>query len=101
MRSAAIMTFMNEKGARDVVLVRAVESADTERAIFSNEDRAHASRAAAELARWRASEQRQPATAESFIERRAALFAETLPRRFPTIARAAAAFDWPGWLGIA
>ena len=95
------MTFMNEQGARDVVLVRAVESADTERAIFSNEDRAHASRAAAELARWRASEKRQPATAESFIERRAALLAETLPRRFPAIARAAAAFDWPGWLGIA
>ena len=91
---------MNELNARDVVLVRAVESADTERAIFSNEDRAHASRAAAELARWRASEQRQPATAESFIERRATLLAETLPRRFPAIARAASAFDWPAWFGL-
>ena len=92
---------MNEQIARDVVLVRAVESADTERAIFTNEDRTHASRAAAELARWRASERRQAATAESFIGQRAALLAETLPRRAPTIARAASAFDWPAWIGIA
>ena len=49
---------MNEQIARDVVLVRAIESADTERAIFTDEDRTHASRAAAELARWRASERR-------------------------------------------
>ena len=91
------MHFMDEQRARDVVLVRAIESADTERSIFSNEDRAHASRAAAELARWRASERRQPATADSFVEQRAALLAETLPRRFPTIARAASAFDWPDW----
>ncbi len=92
---------MNEQIARDVVLVRAVESADTERAIFTNEDRTHASRAAAELARWRASERRQAATAESFIGQRAALLAETLPRRAPAIARAASAFDWPAWIGIA
>ena len=92
---------MNEQIARDVVLVRAVESADTERAIFTHEDRTHASRAARELARWRASERRQAATAESFIGQRAALLAETLPRRAPTIARAASAFDWPAWIGIA
>ncbi len=92
---------MNEQIARDVVLVRALESADAERVIFSNEDRTHASRAAAELARWRASERRQAATAESFIGQRAALLAETLPRRAPGIARAASAFDWPAWIGIA
>ncbi len=92
---------MNEQIARDVVLVRAVESADSDRAIFTNEDRTHASRAAAELARWRASERREAATAESFIGQRAALLAETLPRRAPAIARAASAFDWPGWIGIA
>jgi hypothetical protein len=92
---------MNEQGARDVVLVRSIESADTERSIFSNEDRTHASRAATELARWRASERRQPASAESFVQQRAALLVETLPRRFPAIARAASAFDWPEWSGIA
>jgi len=91
---------MNEQAARDVVLVRAIESADTERAILTNEDRTHASRAAAELARWRADEQRQPATAESFIGQRAALLAETLPRRSPAIARAARGFEWPSWVGI-
>ena len=92
---------MNEQIARDVVLVRAVETADTVRAIFTNEDRTHASRAAAELARWRASERRQAATAEAFIGQRAALLAETLPRRSPAIARAASAFDWPAWIDVA
>ena len=92
---------MNEQIARDVVLVRAVESADSERTIFTNEDRTHASRAAAELARWRAGEQRQAPTAESFIGQRAELLAETLPRRAPAIARAARAFDWPAWVGVA
>jgi len=92
---------VNEQIARDVVLVRAVESADSERTIFTNEDRTHASRAAAELARWRAGEQRQAPTAESFIGQRAELLAETLPRRAPAIARAARAFDWPAWVSIA
>ena len=92
---------MNEQIARDVVLVRAVESADSERVIFTNEDRTHASRAAAELARWRAGEQRQAPTAESFIGQRAELLAETLPRRASAIARAARAFDWPAWIGVA
>ncbi len=83
------------------MLVRAVESADTERAVFTNDDRTHASRAAAELARWRAGERRQAATAELFIGQRAALLAETLPRRAPAIARAAHAFDWPAWVSVA
>ena len=92
---------MNEQIARDVVLVRAVESADSERTVFSNEDRAHASRAAAELARWRAAERRHAASAESFIGQRAGLLAETLTRRAPAIARAARAFEWPSWISVA
>ncbi len=92
---------MNEQIARDVVLVRAIESADGERAIFTNDDRTHSSRAASELAHWRAGERRQAASAESFIGQRAALLAETLPRRSPAIARAALAFEWPTWIGVA
>ncbi len=92
---------MNELLARDVVLIRALEGADTERSIFTSEDRTHASRAAAELARWRATEQRQPASAQSFIGQRAALLAETLPRRAPALARARRAFDWPAWINVA
>ena len=92
---------MNEQPARDVVLVRAIESADTERVIFSNEDRMHASRAAAELARWRAGERHEAPTAESFIAQRAALLVETLPRRRPAVVRAVRAFDWPSWIGVA
>ncbi|HVE90418.1 MAG TPA: DUF2868 domain-containing protein [Burkholderiaceae bacterium] len=92
---------MNEPMARDVVLVRAIESADTERVIFSNEDRTHASRAAAELARWRAGERHEAPTAESFVAQRAGLLVEALPRRRPTIVRAVRAFDWPSWIGVA
>ena len=92
---------MNEQIARDVVLVRAIESADTERAVFSNEDRTHASRAAAELARWRAGERHEAPTADSFVAQRAALLAETLPRRRPAIVRAVHAFDWPSWVSAA
>jgi hypothetical protein len=92
---------MNEHLARDVVLVRAIESADTGRMIFSNEDRMHASRAAAELARWRAGERREAPTAESFVAQRARLLVEALPRRRPTIMRVVRAFDWPSWMGVA
>lgn len=92
---------MNEQTARDVVLIRAIEAADSERSIFTSEDRAHASRAAAELARWRAGEQRAPASAAAFIGQRAALLAETLPRRAPALARAMHAFDWPAWINVA
>jgi len=92
---------MNERAARDVVLVRAIESADIDRAILSNDDRTHATRAATELARWRASEQRQPWSAELFVIQRAELLATTLTRRSPAIARAARAFEWPSWIGVA
>lgn len=92
---------MNELTARDVVLVRAIESADTERAIFNEEDRAYAGRAAAELARWRAAELKQPASAESFVGQRAELLSRTVPKRAPALASAARAFTWPTWIGVA
>lgn len=92
---------VNEQVARNVVLVRAIESADGERAVFSNEDRAYASRAATELARWKAAEQRDAASAELFLGQRAELLANTLTRRAPVIARTARAFEWRSWIGVA
>ena len=92
---------MNEHAAREVVLIRAIESADSERAIFTNDDRAYAGRAAAELARWQATERRQPASAEAFIGKRAELLANTLTRRAPALAQTARAFNWPAWIGLA
>jgi hypothetical protein len=64
---------MNEQAARQVLLVRAVESADRERALITEADRQHAARAAAELARWSASERGEAASAERFVEKRAEL----------------------------
>ena len=91
---------VNEQVARDVVLVRAIEGADTERAILTEGDRAHASRAAAELARWRAADQRQPSSAELFVGERARLLIEMLTRRTPALARTANAFEWRPWIGV-
>lgn len=92
---------MNEQTARDVVLVRAIESSDTERTILSNDDRAYASRAAGELARWRAGELKQAASAESFIGQRAQLLSQKLLERAPVLARLARAFEWPAWIDVA
>jgi hypothetical protein len=54
---------VNEHAARDVLLVRAVESADRERTLITEADRQHAARAASELARWSASERGEEASA--------------------------------------
>ncbi|MGH6611849.1 MAG: DUF2868 domain-containing protein [Burkholderiaceae bacterium] len=91
---------MDEENARDVVLVRAIESADSEHVIFTNEDRSHASRAAAELARWQAAEQRKASSAELFIGERARLLVQMLQRRSPALARTAHAFEWRSWIGV-
>ena len=58
-------------------------------------------RAAAELARWRAAELKQPASAESFVGQRAELLSRTLAKRAPALANAARAFVWPEWIGVA
>ena len=91
---------MNEQVARDVVLVRAIEGADTERLVFTDDDRTHASRAGAELARWRAVEQRSASSPELVIGERARLLIEMLTRRAPALARVAHAFEWRSWIGI-
>jgi hypothetical protein len=85
---------MNEAAARDTVLVRAVETADAGRAVWSDEDRAWASRAAAEVAGSDAA----PAT---FVARRAALAVERLRTRHPAFARALRAVTWRSWIAPA
>ena len=46
---------MDEQVARDVVLVRAIETADVKGEILSDDDRMYASRSARELAQWQGS----------------------------------------------
>ena len=91
---------VNETAARQVLLIRAVESADSARALLSDTDRQHAARAATELARWTASERGEVASAELFVEKRAELLAGKLAEREPRLARAVDAFAWRPWVGV-
>ncbi|MES2830561.1 MAG: DUF2868 domain-containing protein [Pseudomonadota bacterium] len=77
---------MNEAAAKDVVMVRAIEIADRQYEILSQEDRQHASRSARELARWRASETGAEPTTEYFLQQRAGLILQRLAGRLPTFA---------------
>ena len=62
---------MNEQVARQVVLMRAIESTDTHHELLSEDDRRFATRSARELAQWRASEGGKRSPAEHFLEQRA------------------------------
>jgi hypothetical protein len=61
---------MNEQVARNVVLVRAIETIDQQRQILSEDDRMYASRSAKELAQWQASDTRSEVKAEHFLQQR-------------------------------
>lgn len=91
---------MNEAAARQVLLIRAVEGADAEGRLLSDEDRAYAGRAAAELVRWQAAERGERASPEAFIAKRAELLAAKLAGRFPKALRAIESMRWRPWLGV-
>jgi hypothetical protein len=91
---------VNEHAARDVMLVRAVEGADLDRALITEADRKHAARAASELARWSASERGEEASAERFIEKRAELLVGKLRERDRALAEATQATAWRPWVGV-
>ncbi|MGZ9031879.1 MAG: DUF2868 domain-containing protein [Burkholderiaceae bacterium] len=91
---------MNEQAARDVLLVRAVESADPDRTLITEADRQHAGRAAAELARWSASERGEAASAERFVEKRAELLLGKLGERERRLAQAVRSLTWRPWIGV-
>jgi len=84
---------MNEAAAREVVLIRAVETTDTSRAIWTDADRAWAGRAAAEVVG-------AAAPAEVFLARRAALAVERLSVHHPSLARVLRAFAWRPGVGL-
>ena len=76
---------MNEQVARDVVLVRAIELADTKHEILSEDDRMYASRSARELAQWQASESRADVTTEHFLQQRSEQILKRLAERTPSL----------------
>lgn len=85
---------MDESAALEVVAVRAVETADGARSLWSDADRAWASRAAAEVV----GEGGRP---EAFLARRAKLALERLGARHPALPRAVRALRWRPWVGTA
>jgi len=77
---------MNERTARQVVLMRAIETADTEREILSEDDRMYASRSARELANWQAAEGKREPSLDHFLYQRAELVLKRLSERTPAFA---------------
>ena len=91
---------MDEQTARDVALVRALESGDAERSVLTADDRRYASRAAGELAHWQAADQRRPPAAELFLARRAGLLLDKLGERESALG-ALRRIRWRAWIGLA
>ena len=83
---------MNETAARQVLLLRAFET--TPSSGWSDDDRAWASRAAAQI-------EGADAPLERLVARRAALANERLASRDRNVARALRALTWRPWVGMA
>ncbi len=89
---------MNEQVARDVVLIRAIETTDRKREVLTEDDRLYASRSARELAQWQAADSKSDVTADHFLQQRADLLIKRLSERsvpFKTFMRRGT-----GWRGI-
>jgi len=74
---------MNEQVARNVVLVRAIETADAQHEVLSDDDRKYASRSAKELAAWQAADSKMAVTQHHFLEQRAEQILKRLGERSP------------------
>ena len=77
---------MNEQVARDVVLVRSIETMDGKHEVLSDDDRLYASRSAKELAQWQASDSKSEVTTEHFLQQRAEQILKRLSERTPAFA---------------
>jgi hypothetical protein len=76
---------MNEQLAKSVVLVRAIESTDTEREVLTEDDRMYASRSANELAQWDAADKKAAPTPELFLQKRAEQIQKKISERYPVL----------------
>ncbi|MCC7461264.1 MAG: DUF2868 domain-containing protein [Gammaproteobacteria bacterium] len=83
---------MDEASALNVTAARAFESAEPVRALWSDADRAWASRAAAEVVGAQG-------TIDAYLARRAAFALERLGEREPAFKRAVVALHWRPWVG--
>src|SRR5690348_13312033 len=74
---------MDEQVARNVVLVRAIETMDRKHEILSADDRKYASRSAKELAEWQAADSKSPVTPHHFLQQRSEQILKRLSERTP------------------
>jgi hypothetical protein len=74
---------MDEQAARDVLLMKAIETTDHARQVLSDDDRMYASRSARDLAQWAAAEKKQSMTPELFLQKRAAQILAKIAERIP------------------
>ncbi len=88
-----------EASAREVLLVRAIESEDPEMAVLTREDRQYATAAA--LREQPLGERSTPRETARFLHCRAELALERLLSRFPALRRACGLSRWPSWLSWA
>ena len=72
---------MNEKTARAIMLVKAIEEADQQKEVLTEDDRKYASRTARELAHWQAAEARAASTLPDFLYHRAEQLLKRLSAR--------------------
>ena len=77
---------MNEQLARNVVLMRAIETTDQAYEILSKDDRLYASRSARELAQWQASETGSEVTVDHFLQQRSEQILKRISERTPVFA---------------
>ena len=84
---------LSEPAAREVLLVRAIESEDAEGAILTREDRQFVTAAA--LRETAPGE--DAASTGRFLQHRAKLALERLTARFPALRRACGLSRWPAW----
>jgi hypothetical protein len=91
---------MNEQLARDVVLVRAIESSDTGHVVLSEDDRMYASRSARELAQWQAADSKSDVTFELFLQQRSEQIIKRLGERTPAVKPLLKGTGAGSWLAV-
>lgn len=92
-------TRLPERQAREVLLVRAIESEDADAAVLTREDRQFATGAA--LSERPLGEREDGREIARFLHRRSELALERLLSRFPNLRRACGLSRWPAWLNWA
>ena len=85
---------MDENAARQVMLVRAIETTDTAHQILSDDDRTYASQSAQALAQWDASSSKSAVTPALFLHKRAGLILKRIEERTPSFGTLTARKNW-------